>query len=68
MGMVPHEGIRQMKAIIDTLHRRSSEIYAAKKRALEQGDQELAMQIGEGKDIMSILSEPPPSVPSSFTF
>ncbi|KAI0760700.1 cytochrome P450 [Fomes fomentarius] len=55
MGMVPHAGIRQMKAIIDTLHRRSSEIYAAKKRALEQGDQELAMQIGEGKDIMSIL-------------
>ena len=56
MGMIPHEGIQQMKSVIDSLHRKSTEIYQAKKRALEQGDQALAMQIGEGKDIMSILS------------
>ncbi|KAI0687587.1 cytochrome P450 [Earliella scabrosa] len=55
MGMIPHAGVRQMKNIIDVLHRRSVEIYEAKKRALEQGDEAVVQQIGEGKDIMSIL-------------
>ena len=51
MGMIPHAGVRQMKNIIDVLHRRSVEIYEAKKRALEQGDEAVVHQIGEGKDI-----------------
>ena len=39
----------------DTLWRRSEEIYASKKQAFEQGDEAVAQQIGEGKDLMSIL-------------
>ena len=38
------------------LNRRSVEIYEDKKRALRQGDEAVMKQIGEGKDIMSILS------------
>ena len=36
---------------------RSREIYEQKKLALAQGDEAVKLQIGEGKDIMSILSE-----------
>ncbi|KAI0754308.1 cytochrome P450 [Daedaleopsis nitida] len=53
--MVPHDGVQQMKAFIDTMHRRSVEIYREKQRALELGDEAVTKQIGEGKDIMNIL-------------
>ena len=46
-----------MKVLVDVVHDRSVEIYHAKKQALEQGDGAAAQQIGEGKDLMSILSE-----------
>ena len=49
--------IRRVAAIIDTINRRSREIYDAKKAALSQGDEDALQQFGEGKDIMSILSE-----------
>ncbi|KAI0754321.1 cytochrome P450 [Daedaleopsis nitida] len=52
---IPHEGIQQEKAIVDIMHLRSVEIYEEKKRALEQGDEAIMEQVGEGKDIMSIL-------------
>ncbi|KAI0754112.1 cytochrome P450 [Daedaleopsis nitida] len=55
LSMVPHAGIQKLMALVDTLQRRSGEIYEAKKRALESGDEEVARQIGEGKDLMSIL-------------
>ena len=45
-----------MKAIIDIFHNTSVEIYEAKKRAFQQGNEELAAQIGQGKDIISVLS------------
>ena len=51
------EGVQKMKTIVDTIHQRSVDIYQQKKRALEQGDEKVTRQIGEGKDIMSILSE-----------
>lgn len=38
------------------MHRRAVHIYEQKKRALEEGDESVTKQIGEGKDIMSILS------------
>ena len=36
---------------------RHNRIYTKKKKALLQGDEALAMQVGEGKDIMSVLRE-----------
>ena len=51
---VPIPGLRDMMQIARTLEEKSLEIYTKKKAALLQGDEALAMQVGEGKDIMSI--------------
>ncbi|KAI0754283.1 cytochrome P450 [Daedaleopsis nitida] len=55
MEMIPNARVQKMKSIVDTIHRRSVEIFEEKKRALEQGDKAVTHQVGEGKDIMSIL-------------
>lgn len=55
MGVAPHDGVRKIKKLVDVMTRRSTEIYELKKRALEQGDESVTHQVGEGKDIMSIL-------------
>lgn len=47
-----------MKALVDIFHNTSVEIYEAKKHAFQQGNEELAAQIEEGKDVISILSTP----------
>ncbi|KAI8969383.1 cytochrome P450 [Trametes punicea] len=52
---VPHEGVRDLVKISDTMWRRSTEIYAQRKAALERGDAAAAPRVGDGKDIMSIL-------------
>ena len=54
---VPIPGLRDMMQIARTLEEKSLEIYTKKKAALLQGDEALAMQVGEGKDIMSVLRE-----------
>ena len=56
VDLFPHEGVQGLKRFIDVMHRRSIEIYREKVRALELGDEAVAKQVGEGKDIMSILS------------
>jgi hypothetical protein len=38
------------------MHHTSVEILESKKRALREGDEAVARQIGRGQDIMSILS------------
>ena len=54
---VPHHDIHRLTNIVDVMHRRSMEIYREKKRALEEGDEAVAQQVGEGRDIMSVLRE-----------
>ena len=49
-----------MKELVDIFHKTSVEIYETKKHAFQQGNEELAAQIGKGKDIISILSTPTP--------
>ncbi|KAI0701721.1 cytochrome P450 [Earliella scabrosa] len=53
--MLPSKDLRRMVEITDTLHERSVHIYNLKKDALEKGDEALKHQVGEGRDIMSIL-------------
>ena len=53
----PFPTVLRMLEIADTMSKRSKEIVREKKLALENGDQALAHQVGEGKDIMSILCE-----------
>ncbi|KAF8157063.1 cytochrome P450 [Crassisporium funariophilum] len=52
---LPIESIRTLRDIVDTLHKTSVEIYESKKKAIEEGDEAITAQIGEGKDIISIL-------------
>ncbi|TFK29227.1 cytochrome P450 [Coprinopsis marcescibilis] len=55
VDLLPWKKLHYIRDLIDVMHNTSLEIYTAKKRALEQGDEALAEQIGMGKDIMSIL-------------
>ncbi|KAM5537528.1 hypothetical protein V8D89_008855 [Ganoderma adspersum] len=52
---VPIPGLQDLMRITKTMEEKSVEIFTKKKTALLQGDEALAMQVGEGKDIMSVL-------------
>ena len=54
----PLKSVKDLKAVIDVFHNTSVEIYEAKKHAFQLGNEDLAAQIGKGKDIISILSTP----------
>ncbi|KLO16320.1 cytochrome P450 [Schizopora paradoxa] len=51
----PVQRVQQARSIIDLMHETSLEIYSMKLKALEQGDEAVVEQIGNGNDIMSIL-------------
>ncbi|KIM41635.1 hypothetical protein M413DRAFT_72029 [Hebeloma cylindrosporum] len=55
VDLIPWKNPHQLRDISDVIHDTSVEIINSKKRALEEGDEALARQIGEGKDILSIL-------------
>jgi len=53
----PWKPLQDFVKIVDVMHETSVEVYEAKKRALEEGDEVVEKQIARGKDIMSILSK-----------
>ena len=55
LDCLPHKSIQRMKNVSDVMHQRSLEIYNEKKAAIERGDQETLIAVGEGKDMLSIL-------------
>ncbi|KAI0823858.1 cytochrome P450 [Trametes gibbosa] len=55
LEMLPEGPWQAMRRISDALGKRSHEIVDAKKKALRQGDEALKQQVGEGRDIMSVL-------------
>ncbi|PCH40497.1 cytochrome P450 [Wolfiporia cocos MD-104 SS10] len=55
LDVIPSKRVQTVKKIVDTMDARSTEIYEAKKAAIREGDEKLLKQIGEGKDIMSVL-------------
>jgi cytochrome P450 len=55
IGLLPWKTLHQLRDIVDILHNTSVEIFESKKRALAEGDEAVAAQIGQGKDILSIL-------------
>ena len=57
LDRMPHRPVQELKSIVDIMHERSVEIYLARKQALEAGDESVKQQVGEGRDIMSILCE-----------
>ena len=57
LDLIPWKNAHELRDISDVIHNTAVEIINSKKRALEDGDEAVARQIGEGKDIISILSE-----------
>ena len=53
----PFPPVQRLVKISDTMARRSKEIVSEKKALLDKGDSAMQLQIGEGKDIMSILRQ-----------
>ncbi|THH11078.1 hypothetical protein EW146_g8172 [Bondarzewia mesenterica] len=51
----PWEDVQRLVNIVDIMDNTSREVFENKKTALEKGDEAVVHQIGEGKDIMSVL-------------
>ncbi|EED78842.1 predicted protein [Postia placenta Mad-698-R] len=55
VDMFPNSHVQRVKDVADTMDEKSREIFHEKKTALEKGDEATLRQVGEGKDIMSVL-------------
>lgn len=55
LNFIPRPEMRTMMWIVDTFWKTSKEILDAKRTALEKGEEAVVRQVGEGRDIMSIL-------------
>jgi len=56
LNLIPWKPLHDIRDITDVLHSTAVEIIDSKKRALKDGDEAVERQIGQGKDILSILS------------
>ncbi|KAG6843220.1 hypothetical protein H0H93_001830 [Arthromyces matolae] len=52
---LPMKNLHLMRDVIDDLHRTATEIFETKQRALKEGDEALANQVDQAKDLISIL-------------
>ncbi len=57
LDWVPSKHLHAAKKIVDIMDDNAKDIYFKKKEALARGDEKVIDQIGQGKDIMSILSK-----------
>ena len=55
--LIPWKAVQDFIKIVDVMYNTSVGIFESKKKALAEGDEALATQISQGKDIMSILCE-----------
>ena len=55
LKMIPHRSLHTLIEIVDTLKSTSMKILLEKKAALDKGDEAIIKEVGEGKDLMSIL-------------
>jgi hypothetical protein len=56
VNLLPFENVRRLRDVVDIMHNTSVDILREKRRALKEGGDAVAEQIGGGKDIISILS------------
>lgn len=54
---LPIPNLGKMRSIVEAMDTQSTNIFNNKRNALEKGDEAVMHQVGEGRDIMSILSE-----------
>ncbi|KIJ63129.1 hypothetical protein HYDPIDRAFT_113701 [Hydnomerulius pinastri MD-312] len=52
---LPWKDVQEIRRIVDVMDKTSIEVFEAKKKALAEGDEAVMQQVGQGKDIMSIL-------------
>lgn len=45
-----------MVEVVDVMDNTSNEVFNARKQAIEKGEEAMSQQVGQGKDILSILS------------
>ena len=57
LEITPYQRLQRLKEITDTLENTAKEILLEKKKALAAGDDAITKQVGEGKDIISVLCE-----------
>ncbi|KAG6815225.1 hypothetical protein H0H93_010515 [Arthromyces matolae] len=55
VDLVPYKSLHEIRDIVDIWDATSTEILEGKKQALREGDEALAKQVGQAKDLMSIL-------------
>ncbi|KAF8809815.1 cytochrome P450 [Phlegmacium glaucopus] len=55
MNILPWKDLHGIRDILKIINNTAVEIFEAKKKALEEGDEAVTQQIGKGNDIMSIL-------------
>lgn len=55
MEWAPSSSVQTLRRIVDIMDLTSKDIYRKKKQALADGDKATLEQVGQGKDIMSIL-------------
>ncbi|PCH40546.1 cytochrome P450 [Wolfiporia cocos MD-104 SS10] len=55
LDAIPNHNIRTAKHSVDVMSDNANEVYSSKVAALDQGDETVMHQVGEGKDIMSTL-------------
>ena len=60
MDWLPIRGLKLFKDVVMKMDFESRKIYDEKKAVLASGDEGFVKQVGEGKDIISILREPTP--------
>ena len=56
LNVIPWKPLHELRDISDVFYNTAVEIVNSKKRALKDGDEAVARQIGQGNDILSILS------------
>jgi hypothetical protein len=54
-NLVPSQRMRKVQRVADTMYSKAVQIFEGKRRALLEGDAVVKEQVGEGKDIMSVL-------------
>lgn len=65
---MPSKTIKQLIDATDVMDETSRMVFSHKKEALEKGDDAVVHQIGEGRDIMSVLSETFPESAACISF
>lgn len=54
--MLPWRGLNHVMDVTETMNAGARRIYQTKKRLLESGDDATVKQVGDGKDIIGLLS------------